>query len=148
MLAADEEFDLLLTLTNTSTSPANLLSIKLPASRMSGAEVVGSDTAAIDTLLPGEVEVMEYRIRPTVTGRVVASAARSDSHINPRFELTLGVGENGIPLSPTTIVLPRSTESLPRELVRQSLGLVGLGFSLALAVAQSTELAPRRVGAF
>jgi hypothetical protein len=43
------------------------------------------------------------------------------------------VGENGIPLSPTSLILPRAAEALPPVLFRNSLMLIGLGFSLATA---------------
>src|SRR5690606_16740572 len=48
-----------------------------------------------------------------------------------------------IPLSPTTIILPRETESLPPLLRRHALGLVGLGYSLATAPPALLEGRPR-----
>jgi hypothetical protein len=133
VVRADEEFSLYLTLSNTSVSPANLVTVSLPLAGLSGVEVVGDRQRTIDSLLPGDSEVVEFRLRSLRTGRVTAASARSDQRVNPTFELTVGVGENGIPLSPTSIVLPRSTESLPPALVRQALSLIGLGFSLATA---------------
>ncbi|MEO8198579.1 MAG: hypothetical protein ABI689_17840, partial [Thermoanaerobaculia bacterium] len=53
----------------------------------------------------------------------------------PSFDFHVGVGEAGIPLSPTEIVLPHEVEALPPTLRRQGLGLIGLGFSLATAPA-------------
>lgn len=133
VVRVDEEYSLFLTVANTSTSPANLLTVRLPVAGLSGVEVIGSAQRTLDTLLPGDAEVLEFRLRSQRTGRVTAASVRSDQHVNPTFELAVGVGENGIPLSPTSIVLPRSTQSLPPELVRHALSLVGLGFSLATA---------------
>ena len=135
VVRADEEYDLRLTVANTSNAPANLVSIRLPGSKLIGTELVDPSAyqQTIDTLLPGESEVVTFRLRSRLTGRVVSTSARSDQHISPTFDLTVGVGENGIPLSPTTIVLPDETETLPPELLRHSLGMVGLGFSLATA---------------
>ncbi|HEX2550304.1 MAG TPA: hypothetical protein VHK64_01810, partial [Nocardioidaceae bacterium] len=73
----------------------------------------------------------------------MASAARSSAQISPTFELTVGVGEKGIPLSPDSIILPRSTDRLPPGLVRNALNLVGLGFSLATAPPALTSNLPR-----
>lgn len=133
VVRTDEEYSLYLTVSNTSTSPANLVTVRLPVSGLSGAEVVGTAQRTIDSLPPGEAEVLEFRLRALRTGRVTAASARSTASVNALFELVVGVGENGIPLSPTSIVLPRSTGSLPPEMVRHALSLVGLGFSIATA---------------
>ncbi len=131
----DEEYALRLTVANTSNAPANLVTIKLPASKLIGAELADPEDfqQTIESLLPGESESVEFRMRSLLTGRVVATSARSPSNITPTFELFVGVGENDIPLSPASIVLPTSTEVLPDEMVRQALNLVGLGFSIATA---------------
>ena len=131
----DEEYPLRLTVSNTSNAPANLVTVKLPASKLIGTELVDPNDyqRTIDTLLPGDSEILEFRMRSLLTGRVTAAGARNPANIHPTFEMTVGVGENDIPLSPTSIVLPRSTESLPQELVRRALNLIGLGFSLATA---------------
>ncbi len=133
VVRVDEEYSLFLTLANTSTSPANLLTLRLPVAGLSGVAVIGTAQRTIQTLLPGDSEVVEFRLRSLRTGRVTAASVRSTQHVNPTFELTVGVGENGIPLSPTSIVLPRSTENLPPAVVRHALSLIGLGFSIATA---------------
>ena len=74
---------------------------------------------------------------------MIASAVRADNHVSPHFELTLGVGEAGVPLSPTSIVLPQDAEVLPPLVRRHALGLVGLGFSLATAPPALLEGRPR-----
>lgn len=131
----DEPYSLLLTIANTSASPVNLLSVSLPATGLSGVELAAGETnqKTIATLLPGDAEVVEFKLKSRRTGRVVASSVRSASSIDPRFELVMGVGEEGIPLSPTALVLPRSTDVLPKDLVRRGLSLLGLGWSLATA---------------
>lgn len=130
----DEEYKMLLTVSNTGNTPANLLTIKLPLDKLSGVEVIGENEKTV-TVLPGDAEVVEFQLRSKRTGRVTSTAARAPSSITPRFELTVGVGENGIPLSPNAIILPRATESLPASMVRDGLNLIGLGFSLATAPA-------------
>ncbi|HSL84607.1 MAG TPA: hypothetical protein VLF66_17675, partial [Thermoanaerobaculia bacterium] len=133
VVRTDEEYSLLLTLSNTGNAPVNLAQVTLPAAGLSGAQVVGASSKTIPTLAPGESELVEFRLRSQRTGRVVATAIRHGSHIDPRFELSVGVGELGIPLSPDAIILPDATEALPPDLVRSALSLVGLGYSLATA---------------
>lgn len=143
VVRADEEYDLLLTVSNTGLVPANLVKVAFPAAGLSGCEIVGERTQTIPTLMPGEAEVVTFRVRPLLTGRVISSYVRASSQVSPTFELRLGVGDAGIPLSPTTIVLPRETESLPPLVRRHALGLVGLGYSLATAPPALLEGRPR-----
>ncbi|MCB1037702.1 MAG: hypothetical protein KDD47_27970, partial [Acidobacteria bacterium] len=133
VVRADEEYSLFLTVANTSTQPVNLISLTLPASELSGTQLVGSGTATIPTLAAGESEVVEFRLRSLTTGKVIAAAVKSGGAVDPRFEFRVGVGDGGIPLSPTAIVLPKATSALPPDLYRHALGLAGLGFSLATA---------------
>ncbi len=135
VVRADEEYTMELSVTNTGVTPANLVSLALPPSGLAGVHVVGENRQTIDSILPGESELVEFRLRPLLTGRVIASFVRADNHITPSFDFHVGVGEAGIPLSPTEIVLPHEVEALPATVRRHGLGLVGLGFSLASAPA-------------
>ena len=135
VVRADEEYTMELSVTNNGVTPANLVSLALPPSGLAGVVVVGENRQTIDSILPGESEIVEFRLRPLLTGRVIASFVRADNHITPSFDFHVGVGEAGIPLSPTEIVLPHEVEALPPTLRRHGLGLVGLGFSLATAPA-------------
>ncbi len=146
VVRTDDEYSLILTVTNTSAAPVNLLSLTLPLSGLSGVEVVGSNERSIETLLSGEAKVVDFRLRSLRTGRVVASAVRSGSVVSPHFEFRVGIGDGDIPLSPTSIVLPRSTQELPPELTRSALGLLGLGFSLATMPAGTAAGDLPRVG--
>ncbi|MFQ5528564.1 MAG: hypothetical protein ACE5GX_20200, partial [Thermoanaerobaculia bacterium] len=131
----DEEYILGLTVSNTSNLPANLVTIRMPNSKLAGVELVDPNDfqRTIETILPGESEIVEFEMRSRFTGRVTSAASRSEAHITPTFDLRVGVGENGIPLSPDELVLPRSTDALPPLVVRRSLALLGLGHSLATA---------------
>ncbi len=133
VVRADEPYDLMLTISNTGLAPANLVKVGFPAAGLAGCEILGERTVTIPSLLAGESEVVTFRVRPLLTGRVVSSYVRVSSQVSPTFELRLGVGDAGIPLSPTTILLPRVTEILPPLVRRHALGLVGLGYSLATA---------------
>ena len=128
-----EEYSLLLTVTNTAAAPANAITLELNPAGLVGVEAVtGTPTSqTIASLSTGDAAVVEFRLRPLVTGPVIASAARTGGVTAPTFQLTVGVGEQGIPLSPTSILLPRATDNLPASLVSSALRLLGLGLSLA-----------------
>lgn len=146
VVRTDEEYSLVLTVSNTSNAPVNLVQLTLPASRLSGVQVVGSNTQTIPELAPGESEVVEFRLRSLRTGRVVASSVRDGGAVDPTFEFAVGVGDAGIPLSPTSIILPRAADDLPDEVRRHALGLVGLGFSLATAPPSLIDSTLPRIG--
>ena len=141
VVRADEEYSLLMTIANTSAAPINLITLLIPASGMSGAQIVGQNQKTIPSLAPGESEVVEFRVRSLRTGKVVASSIRNGSEIDPDFEFTVGVGENGIPLSPTSLILPKTTDALPQTVVRRALAMLGLGYSLATLPASSPQAA-------
>ncbi len=133
----DEEYSLLLTFSNTGNAPVNLLTVSLPVASLSGVQVVGESSKTIPTLPPGESEVVEFRLKSLRTGKVVASSIRHGSQVDPHFELAVGVGEAGIPLSPDTIILPDSAAELPDGLVRNALALSGLAYSLGTAPSEA-----------
>ncbi len=135
VVRADEEYTMAVSVTNNGVTPANLVSLALPPSQLAGVVVVGDNRRTIESILPGESDLIEFRLRPLLTGRVIASFVRADNHITPSFDFRVGVGEAGIPLSPTEIILPHEVEALPPQLRRHGLGLIGLGFSLATAPA-------------
>jgi hypothetical protein len=135
VVRADEVYPLRLTVSNLGAAPVNSLTVRLAAGGLSGVEPVGASEGTIATLLPGEAETIELSMRSLRTGKVVATSVRAPSTITPRFDLTVGVGEAGVPLSPAEIVLPKVTDHLPPNLVRPALGLVGLAFSSAVAPA-------------
>ena len=132
VVRADEQYQLLLTVTNTGNSPANQLTLRLPPDKLAGVRVVGDSSHTID-LLPGDSQLVEFTLVSLLTGRVVADAVRSSAEITPTFDLSVGVGENNIPLSPNAIILPDAANSLPPDLLRAELNLIGLGYSLATA---------------
>lgn len=135
VVRADEVYPLRLTVANLGAAPVNSLTLRLAAGGLSGVEPVGPSEGTIATLLPGEAETIELTMRSLRTGKVVASSVRAPATITPRFDLTVSVGEAGVPLSPAEIALPKATEHLPANLVRSALSLIGLAFSSAVAPA-------------
>src|SRR3954453_10307131 len=84
------------------------------------------------TIPPGEMRMIEYKLRPNITGHVFASAGSvSDDNITASVQLFMGVSETGIPLSPVTLVMPYYAKYVSQDLISPNLQLLGLGYSLA-----------------
>ena len=99
----------------------------------------GGETDEI-TLAAGEMRMIEYALRSSVTGRAFATAGTIGSeNIAAAAQLHMGVSETGVPLSPATLVLPHYAQFLPQPLVSAQLGLLGLGYSVATAPVTETR---------
>jgi len=86
------------------------------------------------TIPSGEMRMVEYKLRPSLTGFVFANAGSvSDDNIIASVQLHMGVSESGIPLSPATLVMPHYAQYVNQDLVEANLQLLGLGYSLATA---------------
>lgn len=133
----DEAYTLFVTVTNVSARDwENAITLALDADRATGAvkaDPGDSFQRRIETLGPGEGATVEFRLVAKVTGRCVATAFQSSDAVQGVIRLRAGVGEHGIPLSPSSLVLPRFTELLPEPLVAANVPLLGLAYSLAVA---------------
>ncbi len=85
------------------------------------------------TIPSGQMRMVEYKLRPSVTGSVFANAGSIDGSVSAAVQLTMGVSETGIPLSPATLVMPYYAQFVDQDLVGANLQLLGLGYSLATA---------------
>ncbi|MFC2145970.1 carboxypeptidase regulatory-like domain-containing protein, partial [Acidobacteriota bacterium] len=126
-----EEYDIYVTMTNTSPVVANLVSLTMPATRLVGTSLLSDETVSWETIEPKESVTAQFHMRSNETGRIRASAFEADGSVSGKFVLTAGVGEKGIPLSPDTLVLPEWAYSLPDELINASLILLGEAYSIA-----------------
>lgn len=132
-----EDYSIFATVTNTSTTPANLFQLGLDVRSLSGARPAEGEEGLrrLEVLAPGQAESFELRLVAETTGEVRGTVFLADEGINGSFLLTTGVGDTGIPLSPDTLVLPDSVEYLPREpkLLFQAVRLLGQAYSVATA---------------
>ncbi|MFL6245141.1 MAG: hypothetical protein ACJ74H_03885, partial [Thermoanaerobaculia bacterium] len=86
------------------------------------------------SLTPGDTQTVPYRLKSRISGSVFAgSGTANDSALSVAVQLTMGVSESGIPLSPATLVMPYYTRFLSKEFVDANMQLLGLGYSLATA---------------
>ncbi|MEL6544465.1 MAG: carboxypeptidase-like regulatory domain-containing protein, partial [Myxococcota bacterium] len=132
-----EDYSIFATVTNTSSSPANLFEIGLNTRSLSGAFLAdgADDRFALDQLLPGQAETFEFALTAGVTGEVTGTVFLADDSVNGAFILTTGVGDTGIPLSPDTLVLPSVVDFIPDDpdLVFAVVRMLGQAYSVATA---------------
>lgn len=140
-VSAGEEYDFLVTVTNTSSAVANFVSLSLSPRSISGAQLLSEQTVQIDTIAAGDSATARFRLRSQQTGTVTATSFTSDG-VPGRFELTTAVGALGIPMSPNTLVLPDAADALPDALRSAGLALLGQAFALATAPVLPQGLLP------
>src|SRR6185436_16012194 len=133
------------TVTNTSESPANFVSVDLHGRNISGAMLTGGESRSIESIPPGDSATVSFDLVSLLTGKVSAATLDSDSNIAGRFALKTAVGELGVPLSPDSLVLPKEATSLPKSLRDAALGLLGKAYAVATAPAAAL---PRDVTRF
>lgn len=81
----------------------------------------------------GQTIAVPSKLKTSQTGQIYAAAANAPDGITASLTLAMGVSTSGIPLSPATLVLPWYAQYLNPALVEGQMGLLGLGYSLAVA---------------
>ncbi len=130
-----EEYDLYVTVNNTGRTIANQVTVGLDPRAVSGAAFVEGEIPSreIEMILPGAAETVRFRLISQRTGAVTATVFISDD-VKGRFSLRTGVGENGIPLSPDSLILPYIGD-FNADLSDAVIGLLGQAWSVATAPA-------------
>jgi hypothetical protein len=149
-----EEYDIHVSLVNTSPVAANLVSLTMPSSQLIGTRLLSEETASFETIAPGESVTALFHMLSLETGRVRAAAMEVEGSVKGKFVLTAGVGEKDIPLSPDTLVLPDYTYLLPHDIINTAMVALGEAYSIATTPpgglpegipAISTEVVKQRV---
>ncbi len=130
---AGEPYTLDVTVTNTSASPANFVTLALDANNVSGARLVGEPSRSFDEIAPSDSVTASFDLVAARTGRITAATLDADEQVAGRFQLKTAVGEFGIPLSPDSLVLPKEANALPKDLREAALGLLGRAWAVATA---------------
>jgi hypothetical protein len=140
-VTAGEEYDLLVTVSNTSESVANFVSVNLLPRSISGARLVSEETQSIETIAAGESATVAFRLLSQQTGNVVP--ARSWRMISPVTSSCHLGRALGIPSRPTRWC--RRRQARCRGVARCRGGFLGQAFSLRRrrGPAKSTRLAAR-----
>jgi hypothetical protein len=131
VVRSGEEYDMFMTLTNTARVNANLVSLTMPKARLIGTELLSAERVEWETILPGESQVAKFHMRSKQTGKVRATAFQAEGSVRGQFILTAGVGEQGIPLSPDTLVLPAYAFKVPANVLEIAMLLLGEAYSIA-----------------
>ena len=135
IVTAGEAYTLDVTVTNTSESPANFVSVNLAGRNISGATLVGPSSQSVDAIAPGDSASVSFDLVAQVTGKITAATLAGDENLSGRFEFKTAVGELGIPLSPDSLVLPKEAGALPKPVRETALGLLGRAYAVATAPA-------------
>jgi hypothetical protein len=126
-----EDYTLSATLANTSSVPANQVSIRLDPSAITGAQLLSPDRVDLGDLAAGDSALAKFQMKALRTGRVTSTAFIGEGAIAGAVVLSAGVGELSAPLSPDTLVYPKSLDNLPPELLDPAKRLIGLAWGLA-----------------
>jgi hypothetical protein len=140
-ISAGEEYEILVTVWNTSSSPANFVSVNLLPRSISGATLLSPESVQVETIAGGDSATVAFRLRALHAGTVTATSFTSEG-IPGRFELRAAVGALGIPMSPNTLVLPPSANFLPAALRAAGVGFLGQAFALATSPVTPKGLLP------
>ncbi len=134
-VAAGEPYTLDVTVTNTSESPANFVSLSLYPRNISGATIIGEPTRSIESIPPNDSATVSFDLVSRITGKVTAATLDSNENVAGRFGLKAAVGELGVPVSPDSLVLPKEAAALPANLRQAAIGLLGKAWAVATAPA-------------
>lgn len=140
-VSAGEQYDFSVIVTNTSSTPANLVTLSLLPRSISGAVLQSSDTVQLDTIAAGDSATATFRLLAQQTGTVTSTSFTSDG-IPGKFELTTAVGALGIPMSPNELALPPAADALPAAIRDAAIGLLGQAFALATSPVTPAGLLP------
>jgi PA14 domain/Concanavalin A-like lectin/glucanases superfamily/Bacterial Ig-like domain/Carboxypeptidase regulatory-like domain len=134
VVRAGQEYDLAMTLLNTGSRDIQGAFASLAAASISGAELVGEGRQQFQgTIKVKESATVKWRLRADVTGKVTASYVKVGDGISAGLNLTTGVGDRNVPLSPDSLVLPDQVRFLPPGVVEASRALLGEAWSIANA---------------
>ena len=131
---AGETYDATVTVLNTSASPANLVRVSLRSTSISGGVLMSGETVELGTLLPGQSATATFRVLSQRTGSVsFSNLTTSDDSTQGRFNLSMGIDERGVVLSPDTLAMPHYVSALPSNLVAAASRMLGQALSAATA---------------
>jgi hypothetical protein len=127
---AGEPYDAAITILNTSSTVANLVSVELNSNNISGGILETASRVELGTIAPGETRTANFRIRSQKTGAITFSnLTTSDDSLVGRFRLRTGVDERGVALSSDSLLLPDFVDNLPPALLAAAQRVLGQALS-------------------
>jgi hypothetical protein len=141
---AGERYEMMVHLQNTSQVAANLVTVNLDPRNLSGARLLDPEDATqlIETIPAGDSGTVIFPLEAMRTGQVIASTLELSGETGivtgRRIMLCAGVSEQGVPLSPDTLLLPPAVTFLREQagnddLTFRAVALLGEAHSIATA---------------
>ncbi|MCL4787023.1 MAG: carboxypeptidase regulatory-like domain-containing protein, partial [Verrucomicrobia bacterium] len=129
-----EPYDAFVTVLNTSSTVANLVNVTLRQASISGGVLESPELVELGTILPGQSATARYRVRSQRTGAIsFSNLTTSDDSTQGRFNLSMGIDERGVALSPDTIAMPDYVNALPPAIINAANRVLGQALSVATA---------------
>ncbi|PYK96334.1 MAG: hypothetical protein DME19_20025, partial [Verrucomicrobia bacterium] len=133
-IRSGEPYSATVTVLNTSTTVANLVSVTLAGASLSGGVLESPETVQLDTIQPGQTATATFRIRSQRTGSIsFSNLTTGDDSVQGRFRLSMGIDERGVALSPDTIGMPDYVNALPTGVLDGAIRVLGQALSVATA---------------
>lgn len=140
-----EPYTASITVLNTGVSPANFVQVTLNKNSISGAILAANqdETIQLGTILPGQSATAVYHMISQRTGQIrFSDLTTGDNSVTGRFNFTMGVDAQGVPLSPDTIAMPDYVNNLPPDLVEAANRVLGQALSIATAAQLPPNVVP------
>ncbi len=129
-----EPYTAYVTVLNTSDVPANQLSITLRGASLSGGVLESPEVVSLGDVAPGQTATAAFRVRAQRTGFIrFSNLTTGESSVQGRFNLSMGVDERGVELSPDSLAMPDFVDRLPADLVDAANRVLGQALSAATA---------------
>ena len=146
VVRAGETYSLFVTIHNTGSADANLVSLSLNPSDVIGATLSSDSdpasavgTVVVPTIKPNDAQTVEFKLiaqkngQVTATGFANSTTGTGSGPVSGTFILRTGIGDRGIPLSPESLTLPPYVEDLPADFLTTAMRVLGLAHSVATA---------------
>lgn len=133
-MRSGEPYTAYVTVLNTGSVEANLVSVSLRSASISGGTLKSPELVDLGHLAPGESATASFLVEAQRTGSVkFSNLTTSENSVEGRFNLTLGIDERGVELSPDTIAMPEDVQHLPPSVVEAANRVLGQALSAATA---------------
>jgi hypothetical protein len=149
VVRAGETYSLFVTIHNTSSVDANLVTLSLDPSDVIGATLTGAryagteagatGTVVVPTITANDAQTVEFTLIAQKNGQVTATGfadsvtGTGGGPVSGTFILRTGIGDRGIPLSPESLTLPPYAQDLPADFLTTAMRVLGLAHSVATA---------------
>lgn len=136
-IRSGEPYTAYVTVLNTGSDVANLVSITLRGASISGGTLLppgAPEQVDLGSIAPGQSATASFRIMAQRTGSIqFSNLTTGENSVQGRFNLTLGIDERGVELSPDTIGFPDFVSYLPSSVMDAANRVLGQALSAATA---------------